>query len=197
MGPGGEEGGFYTHSYDVPPRGPLPQHLLHGREAQPLAPAALDDEGLEQRAREEQGRQEQGAGGLDEAEGPVAEGVQRLRGVMAADQDEHGERAQRGDGAGEADGGDARADDRGGVAAEGRRRARLGREVEGDDVEEGVEDLGLRSVCVSRGRQRPGLWWRAATRGVSETYKKQDGRRGGDGRWCLGWKGGRVSDTRP
>lgn len=54
---------------------------------------------------------------------------------------EDSEGGQRGRDAGEGDGGDARADDVRRVPAQGGRGPGLWREVEGDHVEEGVEDL--------------------------------------------------------
>lgn len=135
-----------AHGNDVPPRSNLCQDLPDGLQREPVPPAALDDERLEQGAEEERRRQEQGPQRLGQAGGPVADGVQRRAEAIAAHAREHAKGRQRGQGAGDGDGRDARADHRRRVAAERGRRPRLWRQVEGDHVEERVGDL---CVCVS------------------------------------------------
>lgn len=133
--------GWLAYSNNVPPRGDLAQDLLGWLEGEPVPPALLGDERLEQGAEEQQRGQEQGAQGLGQPRGPVAQGVEGGAEAVAARAREDGEGGQGGGGAGEGDGGDARADDLRRVPAEGGRGPGLWGEVEGDHVEEGVEDL--------------------------------------------------------
>lgn len=74
----GELNGRGTYGHDVPPRRPLLPGLLHGRQAHPVGPAAVDDEVAEQRAGEEQGGQEERAERVPCRDRPQAEQVQHL-----------------------------------------------------------------------------------------------------------------------
>lgn len=105
-----------THSNDVPPHSPVAKHLLHRLTRQTLPPVALDDECLKQRAQEQRRCQEQRFEGLHHAHGPVPHGMEGVVVLIAAFDDEYGEGGQRGHGTGQADRGDACADDRGRVA---------------------------------------------------------------------------------
>lgn len=133
MNPGWGGGG--AHGNDVPPGSPLVEHLLDRIERHPRPPAALDREGLEQRAQEQQCGEVQGLEAFGEPDGPVAQHVEGLGYLIVADEAQHAEGGERGYGAGQADGGDARADDRGRVPAELGRGARLWRQVERDHID--------------------------------------------------------------
>ena len=72
--------GGSAYGDDIPPGRPLRPDLPDGRQADPVGPAAVDDEVTEQRAGEERGREEQHAERVPQRGRPEAEEVQRLKG---------------------------------------------------------------------------------------------------------------------
>lgn len=70
---------MWTYGDDIPPGCPLGPDLPHRLEADPVGPAAVDDQVAEQGAGEEQGGQEQSPEGIPQRDRPQAEEVQRLK----------------------------------------------------------------------------------------------------------------------
>ena len=172
-----------TYGNEIPPPNPIPKRLRERSQRDPLAPSALDDAALEQRAGEQQAGQQQRLGELRRADGPDAQQAQDLaaRGVHVLREDVH--RAQGARGARGGDEADARRDDGRAVARDGRRGPRGGREVEGEDVEGGEEDLGWRVSWDGWEDEKGGCadcWRDVLVRKGMETVPADDSRLGSD-----------------
>lgn len=156
------EGSGTTYRDEIPISNPPTDGLVQSPQADPVSPPAFCNAGFEQRPHEEDGCEGEHLGDFVETHGEQAHPVQRLERAAAVDGGERDEGEDGAEGGRDGHAADAALDDGGGIARDALGGPGGGREVEGHDVDEGVEDQGgdggggadLRDVgfCTHRGQ---------------------------------------------